>query len=166
MPTSMMAAPVAAPVQLATPAQLLAVSQPQAMSFNQALMGQYIAARNAAGFPVAPIVGPLGFKPKKVRKGSTRVIVARPESFYSPKAIFIPCDVAKHFDICEIRVGQIALVSGIDPVPAEMYTNQGVGPAVIQLPPMIPGQHVYMTVRNHGHSSHWFRAALNGIELA
>lgn len=159
----MMAPQMAAPMQMAAPAQMMS---PQLVSFNQAIMGQYIAARNASGFPVTPIVGPLGFKPKKIRKHSTRTVVARPESFYSPKAIYIPRHVARYFEICEIRVGQICVLGGRDPIPAELYTNEGLGPAVIQLPPMIPGQHVYLKVRNHTHRSHWFRGSLNGIELA
>ena len=150
-------------MQVASPAPMMA---PPQVSFNQAIMGQYIAARNASGFPVMPIVGPLGFKSKKIRKHATRTVVARPESFYSPKTIFIPREVAKHFEICEIRVGQICVLGGRDAISAEMYSNQGLGPAVIQLPPMIPGQHVYLKVRNHSRRSHWFRGSLNGIVLA
>ena len=111
------------------------------------------------------IIAPLGFKPRKIRKCKTRTVIARPEVPYQPSVLYIPRDVAKHFDICSIRVGQALILGSRDPIPAEMYTNQGMGPAAIQLPPLLPGQHVYLTVRNHSHHSEWFRAALNGISL-
>ena len=152
---------------MASPAQMAALAipaPPAQMTFTQAVMGQYIMARNAAGFPVTPLIAPVGFQSKKIRKHATRTVVARPGSFYSPKEIHISCDVAKHFEICEISVGQHSVLGGRDPISAEMYS--GFGPVVIQLPPMLPGQHVYLTVRNHTSHSHWFRGSLNGIILA
>ena len=132
----------------------------------QVQMAQYATLRSAAGFPVSTIVAPVGFKAKKIRKRKTRTIVARPDTFFSGKAIFISKCVAKHFDICSLRVGQFYVFGGKDPVPAEMFSNDGCGgSAVISLPAVAPGQHIYLTVRNHDCHSHWFRAAINGLAL-
>jgi len=111
------------------------------------------------------IIAPLGFRPRKIRKHKTRTVIARPQVPYQPSVLYIPRHVAKNFEICSIRVGQALILGSRDPIPAEMYSNVGVGPAAIQLPPLLPGQHVYLTVRNHTRHSHTFRAALNGLSL-
>lgn len=112
------------------------------------------------------IITPLGFKPRKIRKCKTRTVIARPQIPYQPSVLFIPRDVAKHFDICSIRVGQVLILGSRDPIPAEMYSaNSGRGPAAIQLPPLLPGQHVYLTVRNHSSHDKTFRAGLNGLSF-
>ena len=135
-------------------------------TYNQLLMTQYAAMRSAAGFPVSAIVSPLGFKAKKVRKKKTRTVVARPETFFTGKGIFISKCVAKHFDICALRVGQIYVMGGKDPVPAEMFTGSECGGGyVISLPPVGPGQHIYLTVKNRDNHSHWFRAGIQGLAL-
>jgi hypothetical protein len=114
----------------------------------------------------AGVITPLGFKTRKIRKHKTRTVIARPQVPYQPSVLYIPREVAKHFEICSVRVGQVLILGSRDPIPAEMYSNEGCGgPAMIQLPPLIPGQHVYLTVRNHSSRSHHFRAALNGISL-
>lgn len=143
------------------------MAPPPAPTYNQILMTQYAAMRSAAGFPVSAMVSPLGFKAKKVRKKKTRTVVARPETFYSGKAIFIPKCVAKHFDICSLRVGQIYVFAGKDPVPAEMFAGSECnGGYVIPLPPVGPNQHIYLTVKNRDcKHSHWFRAGIQGLAL-
>ena len=140
---------------------------PPAPTYNQLLMTQYAAMRSAAGFPVSAIVSPLGFKAKKVRKKKTRTVVARPETFFTGKGIFISKCVAKHFDICALRVGQIYVMGGKDPVPAEMFTGSECGGGyVISLPPVGPGQNIYLTVKNRDcKHSHWFRAGIQGLAL-
>ena len=87
-------APMGAPAMdvMAANGQILATSPyggaplmaPPPPTYNQFLMTQYAAMRSAAGFPVAAIVAPLGFKAKKVRRKKTRDIIARCLLYTSP----------------------------------------------------------------------------------
>jgi len=158
--------PAAAMVPAAA-APMMAPGGGQPLSRLPQVMAALQAARaNAGGVSLQPAgVGPIGFRPKKVRKHHRRTVVVRPQVFFQPMAIFIPRRVARHFDICSIKVGQYCVFGSRDSVPAEMYANEGLGPAIIRLPPLMPGQHVYITVKNHDHHSHYFRGALNGIDL-
>lgn len=135
-------------------------------TFAQVQMAQYASLRSAAGFPVSAIVVPLGFKRKKIRKHKTRTVVARPDTFFTGKVISIPRCVAKHFDICSLRVGQFYVFGGRDPIPAERFSNDDCnGPIVISLPAVGPNQHIRLTVKNRDNHSHWFRASIDGIAL-
>ena len=139
-------------------------------SYNQVRMAQYAAIRSAAGLPVGVIAAPLGFHAKKVRRKKTRVIKAHLDTFFTGDGgIRISHRVAKHFDICSLRVGQIYLFGGRDPVDAEIFTNQGAcgdGPLIIPLPGVGPGQCIYLTVKNRDcKHSHWFRATILGKAL-
>ena len=119
--------------------------------------------------PVAPVgvVGPLGFKSRRIREGKTRTVYARTETAaFQPQSLFIPRRVARHFEIREISVGGICLLGGSScaGIPAELYSNEGcAGPAFLQLPPIIPGMAVRLRVKNISDDSHRFRAALNGL---
>ena len=113
------------------------------------------------------VVGPLGFKSRRIREGKTRTVYARTETAaFQPQSLFIPRRVARHFEIREISVGGICLLGGSScaGIPAELYSNEGcAGPAFIQLPPIIPGMAVRLRVKNISDDSHRFRAALNGL---
>ena len=117
-----------------------------------------------AGMPA--VLTPLGFKTRRIRGHRTRTVLARPSVPFQATSLFIPHDVAKHFDIKSMRVGNIELLVSQDSIPAEMYVGHGCnGGAVIQFPPVIPGQHIFLTVKNRSSHSHRFRAGLNGIAL-
>ena len=169
MPASAAAMTVAQPVAPQMVPQVLPPAAPVQVPLvtpAQALLAGYIQAKNAAGFPTGTAIAPLGFRSKKIRKHKRRTVVARPETVYSPRTILIPRHVARHFEICSIRVGTSYVFGSRDGIPAEFYANEGLGPMVIQLPPnVIPGQHIYMTVKNRSGKSRHFRAALNGIEV-
>lgn len=110
-----------------------------------------------------PILLPLGFRPRRIRGHKRRTVIARPEVAYEAKELLIPYDVAKHFDICSIRAGFTYLP--MRNVPAELYAIRrcGGGGLLVSLPPVLPGQRIYLTVKNRSSHSHRFRAALNGI---
>lgn len=112
---------------------------------------------------VSGIVAPLGFKSRRIRKHQRRTVVARPCAPYQPMTLFIPRHVAKHFEIESIRVGNRYLLGSRDGVTAELYANEGSGPALIQIPPLLPGQHIFMKVKNTSGKSRHFRASLNGL---
>ena len=161
-------APMAGPYGAMAPYAAAPLAAP--VSYNQARMAQYTALRSATGLPVGVIPAPLGFRPKKVRKKKTREVVAHIDTFFTGSGgIFIPRRVAKHFDICSLRVGQIYLFGGRDPVPAEIFSNGGdcgVGPLIIPLPGVGPGQRICLTVKNRDcKHSHTFRAAIRGMAL-
>lgn len=164
--------PVYAPQPLvyAAPQYPAPYAQPYAAPYAQAYGSPHAAAGPVFGNDSSlagpeGVVTPLGFKPRRIRKHKTRTVIARPQIPFQPSVLYIPRDVAKHFEICSIRVGQALILGSRDPIPAELYSNEGFGPARIQLPMLIPGQHVYLTVRNHTRDSHTFRAALNGLSL-
>ena len=133
--------------------------------FVQAQLEQYAALKSAAGFPIATVIAPIGFKSKKIRRHKTRTVVARPNTFFKGKGgIFIPRSVAKHFEICEIKVGGVCIPGFGCGVPAEIYSNQGcTGPLFIELPLIGPGQSIRMRVRNHSNRTRRFRAAVQGV---
>ena len=126
-----------------------------------------ITGQNAVLLGGAPgIVTSLGFKPRKIRGHKTRTVVARPDVPFQATSLFISHDVAKHFDIVEMRVGNIALLASRDPVPAEMYASHGCnGGALIQFPPLLPGQHIFLKLKNRSGSSRRFRGGLNGVAI-
>ena len=162
-------APLAGPYGAMAPYAAMPLAAP-GVSYNQARMAQYAALRSAAGLPVGVIAAPLGFRAKKVRRKKTRTIKAHLDTFFTGDGgIYIPHRVAKHFDICSLRVGQIYLFGGRDPVPAEIFSDRGAcgeGPLVIPLPGVGPGQCIYLTVKNRDcKHSHWFRAAIRGKSL-
>lgn len=135
-------------------------------NFATAAMAQYVALRSQAGYPVAALPLPLGFRSKKVHRHQSACVKACPETFFSGKGIFIPHRVAKHFDICSIRVGLSYLP--MRNVPAELFSTDrcGVGPgAWIPLPPVMPGQKIVLKVKNRSGSSHRFRGAILGTAL-
>ena len=109
----------------------------------------------------------LGFKPRKIRGHKKRTVCARPEVIFQATDLRIPRDVAKHFDIYEIRVGNLSLMASRDPIPAEMYSNEGCGFPLMStdFPPVVPGQHIFLTVKNRSGSSHRFRAGFTGRAL-
>ena len=145
--------------------QPLVYAAPQVLSPYPASAPVMVVGADSSLAGPAGVITPLGFKPRKIRKHKTRTVIARPQVPFQPSTLYIPREVAKHFEICSVRVGQVLVLGSRDPIPAEMYSNEGSGPAAIQLPPLIPGQHVYLTVRNHSSHSHRYRAALNGISL-
>ena len=109
----------------------------------------------------------LGFKPRKIRGHKKRTVVARPTVVFQATDLRIPRHVAKHFDIYEIRVGNLSLMASRDPIPAEMYSSDGCGfPSMsTDFPPVVPGQHIFLTVKNRSGSSHRFRAGFAGRAL-
>lgn len=130
--------------------------------FAQAQLERYVAVRASTGFPVTSIVSPLGFHSKKIRADKIRSVVAHPESFFQGKGIFIPCSVAEHFDVLEIRAGGLCIFTADNgDIPAEVFSTG----YLIELPLIMPGQSIRMTVRNHSDKSRWFRAAVHGVKM-
>jgi len=109
------------------------------------------------------LISPLGFRSRRIRKHKTRTVVARTQVPYQPMTLFIPREVSKHFEICGVKVGQYELLASRDPIPAELYANEGAGPALIRIPPVLPGQYIFLKVHNHSGHTHRFRASLNGL---
>lgn len=109
----------------------------------------------------------LGFKPRKIRGHKKRTVVARPEVIFQATELRIPHDVAKHFDIYEIRIGNLSLLASRDPIPAELFSNEGCGFPLMttDFPPVVPGQHIFLKVKNRSGSSHRFRAGFVGRAL-
>lgn len=164
MPAAPMAPVAAAPV-VATSGPGLA-AQLYGPNFATAAMAQYVALRSQAGYPVATLPLPLGFRSKKVHRHQSACVKACPETFFSGKGIFIPHRVAKHFEIRSIRVGFTYLP--MRNVPAELFSTDrcGVGPgAWIPLPPVMPNQKIILKVKNISGSSHRFRGAILGTAL-
>ena len=130
-----------------------------------AMTGQEASSTLLAGVP--GIITSLGFKQRKIRGHKTRTVLARPAVPFQARSLFISRDVAKHFDIKAMRVGNLELLASKDPIPAEMYVSHGCngGGALIQFPPVIPGQHIFLTVKNRSSHSHHFRAGLNGVAI-
>ena len=126
-----------------------------------------ITGQNALLGGVPGIVTSLGFKPRKIRGHKTRTVVARPDVPFQATSLFISHDVAKHFDIKEIRVGNFSFLASRDPVPAERFDSRSCnnGGAFIQLPPVLPGQHIFLRVKNRSGSSHRFRGWLDGVAI-
>lgn len=108
----------------------------------------------------------LGFKPRKIRGHKKRTVCARPEVTFQATDLIISHDVAKHFDIYEIRVGNLSLMASRDPIDAEFFSHRGCGiPLGIEFPPVVHGQHIFLTVKNRSGSSHRFRAGFAGRAL-
>ena len=133
------------------------------------VLAQYAQMSAQAGFPVVPMAMPMGFKSRKIRKRKTREVCLRPETVITGDVVYlhIPCRVAKHFDICSLRIGRHYLIGtgGHDGVDAELYSVPG--GVAIPLPGgiLLPGQEVCLKVKNRDCHSHWFRASLTGAAL-
>ena len=113
----------------------------------------------------AGLSAPLAFRSRrKICGGKTRTVIARPEVAFQPTSLFIPCHVAKHFEIKAFRVGHISLLSSHEPISAEFYSNDC--GRMLHLPPLVPGQSIYLRVRNTSSHKHRFRAVLDGVTLA
>ena len=137
---------------------------PMGMPVGQAIAAQYMQVRAASGLPAATIVSPLGFGSKRVRRHKRKDITLHIDSILTGPAIalHIPCRVAKHFDVCSLRIGQYYLIGtgGCECVDAELYSLPG--GVAIPLPGgvLLPGQRICLTVKNRSRSSHTFRASI------
>jgi len=108
----------------------------------------------------------LPFGRHKVKKRHSKTVVARAQVPFQPSFLVIPDDIADKFVIEEIRVGQrVAWTHGS--IPAAVFSEKAFNPFPLALPPVIPGMHIYMRVKNIScHHSHHFRAALSGAAPA
>ena len=123
-----------------------------------------------AGFPIIPLAMPFGFKSKKIRKKKTRTVVLHTDTVITGDVVYlhIPYRVAKHFDICSLRIGRHYLIGTGSKYGASADLYSVPGGVAIPLPGgiLLPGQSVYLKVRNHDcKRSHTFRADLVGAAL-
>jgi len=131
---------------------------------NIATMAQVVALR---GGGMCQNICPLGVRAKKVKKCHTTTVVACPEVLYKVNQLSIPSHVARHFEIKSIRVGLQEFLVGRGSVPADVFSNKSFVPFVINLPgPLLPGQKIYIRVKNTSRHKKWFRAAFDGIALS
>ena len=121
----------------------------------------------AAPLPLAATIpSGLAFRHKRVKKHRTRTVVACAQVPFQPAFLVIPHEVAKHFEIKEIRVGQQFAWASNEAIPAEAFSERSFTPFPLALPAVVPGMYIYIRVKNISHSSHHFRAALSGAAPA
>ena len=110
---------------------------------------------------------PLGIHRKKVKKHHTTTVVACPQVLYKVNQLMIPSHVARHFEIKSIRVGLQEFLVSRAGIPADVFSNKSFTPFVINLPgPILPGQRIYIRVKNTSRHKKWFRGAFDGLALS
>ena len=91
---------------------------------------------------------PLGFYLADILPGETREVVSRPQIVLRGERLAIPFDIARYFDVCDIKVGGRTQLPGNDtPLPAEIFGEHARG-IPVQMETAVVAQDITLVVKN------------------
>ena len=104
---------------------------------------------------------PLGFYLADVLPGATVEVISRPQIVLQGERLFIPFDVARYFDICDIKVGVDGQLAANTALPAEIFAEHARGMA-IDMDTATVAQDITILVRNRSRRKRTFMATIIG----
>jgi hypothetical protein len=103
----------------------------------------------------------LGFG-ETVAKGRSRLIVsARPNVAFRPHLLVVPSDIASHFLVSSIKIGEGEQFASTGPVPAVLFTEKSFA-VFLRMDVARPSDIVSVTVENTSDEAQVFKCGLVG----
>jgi hypothetical protein len=103
----------------------------------------------------------LGFG-ETVAKGRGRIIVsARPNVAFRPRLLVVPSDIASHFLVSSIKIGEVEQFASTGPVPAVLFTENSFA-VCLRMDVAKTSDFVSITVENTSDDAQVFKCGLAG----